>query len=404
MNRSSAMNSQARTSSAAHTSICREGFYYLLVLGLVFGGAMIRDINLLLVVAGLLLGPLAFNWRAVVVTLRGLRVERKAPQSICAGDLLVTRLSLTNSRRRLGGWAIVVEDRIQLEGANNRDKPIKPGVLFVRVPAGQTCQADYRGRLVQRGRYRLGPLRVSTRFPFGLICRSVVVEDYATITVLPRPGRLTQAWHRRQQEAFAGAQRRERRHGMEGDFYGLRQWREGDSLRWVHWRSSARRGSLLVRQFEQPRNREVLVLLDLWQPERPTAAHLDNVELAVSFAATVLADLCRKGGAALRLVLCAPHPLVLSGAASSLLLGEMLLALAGATAYSRQRLPELLRQAMPHLGRGCQVILVSTQPVDLENHPGLDELRADPGWPLLLRRIRCVDTSSHQFSQLFEAT
>ncbi len=376
----------------------------MLVLGLVFGGAMIRDINLLLVVAGLLLGPLVFNWRAVVVTLRGLRVERKAPHSICAGDLLVVNLSLTNTRRRLGGWAIVVEDRIELQGTGNRDKPLQPGVLLVRAPAGQTCKADYRGRLVRRGRYRLGPLRISTRFPFGLINRTVVVEDYATLTVLPRPGRLTQAWHRRQQEAFAGAERRERRHGTEGDFYGLRQWHEGDSLRLIHWRSSARKGVLLVRQFEQPRNREVLILLDLWQPNQPTPAHLDNVELAVSFVATVLADLCRKGGAVLHLALCDSHPVVLSGAASSLLLEEMLVALAGAQAYSQQRVAELLQKAMPHVGRGCQVILVSTRPIDLEHQPGLDELRADPAWPALLRRVRYVDTSSSQFSQLFEAT
>jgi hypothetical protein len=113
--------------------------------------------------------------------------------------------------------------------------------------------------------------------------------------------------------------------------------------------------------------------------------------------------LCRKGGAALHLALCAPQPAVLSGAASSLLLEEMLAALAGAEAYSEQRLGDLLRKAMPLVGRGCQVILVSTRPIELEKHPGLDDLRADPAWPALLRRVRCVDTSHDQFSRLFEA-
>ena len=51
----------------------------------------------------------------------------------------------------------------------------------------------------------------------------------------------------------------------------------------------------MVLQFEQSRNRDVALLLDLWQPDQPTAADRENVELAVSFAATVVADLCRKG-------------------------------------------------------------------------------------------------------------
>ena len=38
------------------TTLCREGWYYLLVLGLIFGGAMLREVNLLLVLAGMLPG------------------------------------------------------------------------------------------------------------------------------------------------------------------------------------------------------------------------------------------------------------------------------------------------------------------------------------------------------------
>ena len=117
-----------------------------------------------------------------------------------------------------------------------------------------------------------------------------------TLIVLPRLGRLTEGWAGRRLEAFAGVDRRSLRPGMEGDFYGVREWRSGDSRRLIHWRRSARLGKLVVRQFAQPRSRDVAVVLDVWQPERPTAEQLDNVELAVSFAATVLADVCRKGG------------------------------------------------------------------------------------------------------------
>ena len=70
------------------TTICREGWYYLLILAVVFGGAMFKEVNLLLILAGMLLGPLLLNWQAVGTNLRGLRIERKLPPGLSAGDRL----------------------------------------------------------------------------------------------------------------------------------------------------------------------------------------------------------------------------------------------------------------------------------------------------------------------------
>src|SRR5574340_382790 len=100
---------------AGRTIICREGWVYLLVLALVFSVAMSRQVNLLFVLAGILAGPLLFSWRAVGRTLRGLDVRRKVPQGVCAGDLLVAHLHLSNTRRRSGSWAVVVDEQLQRE-------------------------------------------------------------------------------------------------------------------------------------------------------------------------------------------------------------------------------------------------------------------------------------------------
>ena len=75
------------------TVICREGWYYLVVLGFVVGGALMRQINLLLIIAGMMAGPLLYNWREVIASLKGLHVRRKLPEGICAGDLLVVDLA-----------------------------------------------------------------------------------------------------------------------------------------------------------------------------------------------------------------------------------------------------------------------------------------------------------------------
>lgn len=385
------------------TALCREGWYYLLVLGLVFGGAMLREVNLLLVLAGMLLGPLVFSWRSVVVMLRGLRVSRRVPEEICAGDLLLGRLSLSNTRRRLGSWGVVVEEEIRREGAAKREKPLRVSVLFPYVPAGESRKGGYRGRLVRRGRYRLGPLRVSTRFPFGLFRSTITLDQPDTVVVFPRLGRLTGRWARRRRLSFAGTHRRERRPGPEGDFYGVRPWQTGDVRRRVHWRASARTGDLVVRQFEQPRNRDLAVLVDLWQPRRPTPAARDNVELAVSFAATVVTELCRAGDSNLLLGTTGENPQWRGGPASAPLLKEMMRRLALAEAHHRDGLDELLETALGRIERGTEVVLVSTRPVDLSDTERFARLWSDPARRNTIRRIRCVDTSSPELGEYFQA-
>ena len=275
----------------------REGWQYLVIFLLVFFGALINDINLLLILGGMLACPLLLSHHLAKRTLGGLAVQRRLPRAICAGDLLVVHVSIANTRRRLGGWILAVEDTIQRLGngsTHDRAEPVcRPERAFPYVAARQTASGDYRGRLTQRGRYSLGPIRVSTRFPFGLFRYWFNCGTTATLTVMPRLGRLTQSWRTLRHESFAGSERREHRPGIDGDFYGLRPWQRGDSRRWIHWRTTARTGEVMVRQFEQPHSRDAAIVLNLWQPQVPDDAQQENVELAVSFAATLAAELCR---------------------------------------------------------------------------------------------------------------
>ncbi len=390
------------------TLICREGWYYLVVLALVFAGAILREVNLLLILAGMLLGPVIFNWRAMGLTLRGLEVRRKMPEGVCAGDLLVASVQLSNTRRHVGSWAVVVEDEVRREPSPNgnqprHEKPIRTGVLFPYVPAGESRSGAYRGRLPQRGRYRLGPLKISTRFPFGLFSRTIDLGRVRTLTVYPRLGRLTRAWATRHRESFAGAHRRERRHGPEGDFYGVREWRTGDSRRWIHHRSSARVGKIVVRQFEQPRNRDVAVLIDLWKPKKSGQQHEENVELAVSFAATVVADLCRKGGTNLLLGTPGDQPVYTSGPASTQLLNDTMQQLALVEARQDDPLDKVLDGALRRIDQGTEIILVGTRPVDLTDTKRFPSLWSDPNRRAAARGIRCIDTSSEKLNEYFRA-
>ena len=385
------------------TRLCIDGWYYLLVLAFVLTASMLREMNLMLMLVGMLAGPLLFSWRLVVATMGGLEVRRRMPSGICAGDLLVVNIELSNPRRRLGTWAVAVQEQIRAEAGPGRGQGSRPTAFFLYVPAGQSRDTVYRGRLPQRGRYRFGPLRVSTRFPFGLFERRINFDQTNTLTVFPRLGRLTHAWITRHREAFEGSQRRERRSSrIPGEFYGVREWRNGDSRRWMHWRSTARHGTLVVRQFEQQRNREVAVLVDLWQPNSPKSGNLENVELAVSFAATVVADLCRKGASNVLLGTTGVQPECTGGPASLALLRGAMERLAVAEASSEDRLPALLEHALARIEPGAEVVLISPRANDLSDAARFPVLSSDPSRRAMARRIRTVNTATEELAEYFQ--
>lgn len=368
-----------------------------------------REVNLLLILAGMLAGPMVLGAWATGHSLRRLRVMRRVPEGVCAGDLILGQVQVFNDRPRLGSWALVVEDTLERmpngsgNGRRTRTRPVCPAVLFPYVPAGQSRRATYQGRLPERGQYRLGPLRVSTRFPFGLLRKSLALGNHEVLTVYPRLGRLTQRWMARHHEAFSGTHRRERRHGSEGDFYGVRPWQAGDPMRWIHWRSTARLGEPVVRQFEQPRNRDVALVVELWQPASPDRAQRESVELAVSFAATVVTDLCRRGGSDLLLATAADGEHITQGPASAALMHTMMEQLAVVEPHADDRLPGLLDAALRRLDPGTEVVLVSTRPLRLTDRARFAAVAADPSRRATLRRIRVVDASHHELETYYHA-
>ncbi len=380
-------------------SLTSEGQYYLVLISLLLIGAMLREINLLLLLSALLAGPMFLGWRLVLITLRGLKIRRKMPRGVCAGDLLIVNLEVTNSRRKNTSWALVAEEQIvRMNGS--REAPVRPAVFFSHIQAGQTRQREYRGRLPRRGRYRVGPLKISTRFPFGLFRGTITVDQVDTLMVYPRLGRLTAAWRSRHRESHEGTQRRKQGQArMSGDFYGVREWQSGDSRRWIHWRSSARHNMLVVRQFEQQRHRDVAVLLDLWVPARPKTAERENVELAVSFAATVIADACRRGGGNLLMAVGAETIQLAGGAASPPVMEEVMAQLALAEATPAASLARLVDAVLPKTSSDAEIVVITSRSLTGENSAMAVLERHSQRAPN--RRVLTVSTTTDKLDEFF---
>jgi uncharacterized protein (DUF58 family) len=270
--------------------VTQEGWIYFAIMVSVLVGALIGKSNMLLLVFGLLAGPFVLNGHVALTMLTRNQVARESPTRAMVGEWFSVDVSLSNRRWWVASWMMVVEDRWQQD-----DEVVLPLIVFSRVGPGQERTGRYQLKLQRRGRYLCGPFRLSTRFPLGLVERSYVVHNSGEILIHPRMGRLTPQWHREQQEANELVQQAKTRSGaFEDEFHRMREYRQGDSQRSIHWRTSARRSQLMVREHHQMRDTDLAVLVDLWLPVEPTSRQIENVELALSFAATLCLEHSRQ--------------------------------------------------------------------------------------------------------------
>lgn len=270
--------------------VTREGWLYFIIMVTVLVGALLGKHNMLLLVFGLLAGPFVLNGHIALTMLTRNQVVRTLPPRVMQGEWFSVDLALSNRRWWIGSWMLVIEDHWQ-RGAES----LFPTVVFTRVGPGQERIGRYQLRLLPRGRHVCGPVRLLTRFPLGLVERSYVMSCPGELLVYPRIGRLTSQWHREQLNADELVQSTRPRSGaFEDEFHRLREYRQGDSLRSIHWRTTARRNQLMVRENHQMRDLDLALIVDLWLPPVPTAKDLANIELALSFAATVSVEHCQR--------------------------------------------------------------------------------------------------------------
>ncbi len=282
--------------SGPRARLTREGWYYLAFTLFILGGAALRQINLLVVLGGMMAAPMLFSWRCGVLSLRMTAVRRLLPKRIFSGQPALVTVEVNNNRRRTTSWMLVIDDQLTRHESGTDQRQRVKGRSTCIVPTlnpQSSCTPKYRVQFGQRGRYDFGPLRISTLFPLGLlrVMRTFRVSD--SLLVYPQIGRLLPPWHRLMESENPGVQYASARRGYaDGDYYALRDWQAGDNRRWIHWRTTARRGRLAVRQFERQNKPDFALLIDPWVG---TGKGWQDVERAISFAATVVVDLSHEG-------------------------------------------------------------------------------------------------------------
>lgn len=194
------------------------------------------------------------SWLWTQYSLRGVSVKRRT-RSLRAsvGDTFEEHFELSNNSRIGKLW---------VELANESNMPGAHGSrLMTMIGPRQKRTHIARTWLYRRGGYRLGPTRLVSGDPFGLFRTERVFPAEHSLVVLPMfyeigvfvspPGLLPggQVIRRKAQDITPHAS-------------GVREYVPGDPMKRIHWPTTARRGQIIVKEFEQDPHAEVWLFLD----------------------------------------------------------------------------------------------------------------------------------------------
>ncbi|WP_417561823.1 DUF58 domain-containing protein [Microbacterium sp.] len=235
---------------------------------------------------------------ALHLTRRDVSVSRSTLPGVAATGSTLRVTAHVSVRTALpttpGTWDDAVPDG--LEG--------RSGGRFPAVGSGlrggdRSVDLVYDLRATRRGVHWLGPLTLTVRDPFGIARRSAEIGETTRVIVTPECIDLPPL------TAFAGAtggmlQATTTRLGQGADNLVARPYEPGDSMRRIHWRATAHRDTLMVRQEEQESTPEATVVLDRatarWSADAATGPGLDpRFEAAVDACVSAANALVRDG-------------------------------------------------------------------------------------------------------------
>jgi uncharacterized protein (DUF58 family) len=324
----------------AQVPLTLEGWLWFIIgVGLLVVG-LLKSINLITLFASLLVVLVLWNVWQARRQVRPVRADRAVDEPAFALTPFALAVRLCNEGRQAVA-GLEVFDGPPSSRQNWRVPELTEGADLVL-----RAEITY----PRRGRVPAETLAVRSGYPLGLVRFEQRSAEGEGRVVLPRLGAL----HRAQLRRFLS--RRSPNAGQtrslpspsptaQAEFHGLRAYRPGDSLRHVHWRTSARHGELMVREYEDWPNDDLTLVVEATRH----ADSLDDphLERAISLGATICWDWCRQTGDRLVLAVVGAEVTVHEGVTGPALARAMLerLALeAGAVSIDADQLVARLRE------------------------------------------------------------
>ena len=237
--------------------VTREGWIYILGIFLVAVAALNTGNNLLFLILASLIAIILMSGVLSSITLSGVEMRLQLPEHIFAGQPVRTLVEVHNEKLTLPSFSLRVE-AVRGKNAVNAAMLETP-VYFPYIPKHERVQQHVPMTFPRRGIYSQEAFRIVTRFPFGFLqkARRVDLKSEALVYPSVEPTRDFFEILPGMQGALESLAK-----GRGQDLYALRDYQPRDSSRHVHWKASARLGSLMVREFTREDDCRVVLVLD----------------------------------------------------------------------------------------------------------------------------------------------
>ncbi len=255
----------------------------------------------------LLAALLAVAWLAGRAARGRFEVRRELPRAVAAGESFTYRVRLRNAGSRAVAGATLLENTgdprpsfevfraearapIYREWWQVLEAHRVASIGAVPVPAvdpGEEVELRVTARTFRRGRLHFADATVALPDPLGLVWRGHRVEAQGQVLVLPRRYKvplLDLPGTRRYQP---GGVSQSSSVGDSGEFIGLRDYRPGDPMQRIHWKSFARRGEPVVREYQDEFFERHALVLDTFCARGEEEAFEEAVAVAASLAETI---------------------------------------------------------------------------------------------------------------------
>jgi uncharacterized protein (DUF58 family) len=237
--------------------ISREGWIYIGGVLLIALAALNTGNNLLFLILACLIAVILISGILSSITLSGVNVRLDLPEHIFAGQTVRSSVVLENEKITLPSFSLRVEAVKPKSGVASAI--LETPVFFPYVGRHDRVRQSVPMTFPRRGLHRQDAFRVVTRFPFGFLQKARRLNLKTEALVYPPVDAATELV-----EILPGLQgaMESLARGRGQDLYALRDYTMNDSVRHVHWKASARSGSLMVREFTRDDDARVLLVLD----------------------------------------------------------------------------------------------------------------------------------------------
>jgi uncharacterized protein (DUF58 family) len=272
------------------------GLIYVGLLTLVGVAAMNNQNNLLFWVLGVMIAGLLISAFLTFYMLWSLKIRRIDPQHGSVGEPLIVRYAVFNRSRLLSIFNITIAEASASSGAGTWRHLMQPASAWImHIGPRETVHGEAIFWPTKRGEVAFERLRVSTTFPFGIIRKSITVPQSQHTLIYPMLYELKRGVLDALTPAGLMGLKVTQHPGSGDDYFGVREFKPGDSMRHISWKRTAHADELITIERTSPSPAKMRVILDLTVPTEALRVEANSAisardleERAISLAASIM--------------------------------------------------------------------------------------------------------------------